>query len=150
MQLRLALAALALALPATMTPAHADVAIATGDGWISPGVPTPSGPCLEHAHFEITGSATNLGTTFGPGPYDFLVTGDSAGCASFTSDTGSATIQGDVTGVLQYSRSVAVIQLSGLVSVQGSTTVPVDITCQVVIRKVQPVTDFTVVCAVTI
>jgi hypothetical protein len=148
--IRIAIAAVALAVPAVSTPAQADVAVAFGTGWIDPGINTPDGPCIDKPHFEITGQAANLGTTYATGPYDFLVIGDSTQCASFTSDTGAATIQGDVVGSLQYTRTVGLISLNGFASVDGAPSAPISITCHVAILDAQPVRNFAVVCAVTI
>lgn len=147
---RLAIAAVALAAPAMAGSAQAaNAAVAVGTGTISPGVPTTG--CTASANFEINGTAVNLGTDFGPGPYDFRVVGSSnASCPSFTADTGTATMSGDVTGSLNYSRTVGLITLNGSASVQGSSPRPISITCHVVVTSANPVTDFAVVCAVTI
>ena len=148
--IRLAIAAVALATPAMTGSAQAaNVAVAVGTGTITPGVPTTG--CTASADFEINGSAVNLGTDFGPGPYAFRVVGSSsAACPSFTADSGTATMSGDVTGSLNYSRTVGLITLNGSASVQGSSPRPISITCQVAVLSAPPVTDFAVVCAVTI
>lgn len=149
MKTRLLLAATALAVPALVqSPAAADVAIAVGTGSIFPGVPTTG--CVDDAHFSISGTAANLGTTYGPGPYTFIANGDSAICESIAAGSGSATLSGDVSGTLTYSRTVGVITLSGNASVQGGPLRPISITCEVAVSSANPVTTFAVVCAVQI
>lgn len=147
MKTRILLAAAALAVPAfSLTPAHADVAVAVGTGSITPGVPLTG--CVDNASFSISGTAANLGTTYGPGPYTFVADGDSDTCESITTGHGSATLSGDVSGTLAYSRTVGVITLSGNASVQGGPSRPISITCEVAVTSANPVITFAVVCAV--
>ena len=147
MKTRLLLTAAALAVPALMqSPAAADVAIAVGTGAISPGVPTTG--CVDGASFDISGTAANLGTTYGPGPYTFSVHGNSNTCESIASGSGSATISGDASGTLTYSRTLGVITLSGNASIQGGPSRPISITCQVFITSANPVVTYGVVCAI--
>ena len=149
MKSRVLLAAAALAVPVLVqSPAHADVAIAVGTGSISPGIPVTG--CVDNAEFSISGTAANLGTTFGPGPYTFVADGDSSICESIQAGSGSATLSGDVSGTLSYIRTVGVITLTGDASVQGSAPRPISISCEVVITSANPVTTFAVVCAVQI
>lgn len=147
---RTMLAATALAVPAFFqAPASADVAVAAGLGIINPGIPATG--CVNNAHFEIfNGNAVNSGPTHAAGAYTFTVRGDSATCASVTSDFGVATLQGDVSGTVTYSRTVGLITLNGNASVRGSAPGPITITCEVVIRGVFPITEFAVVCTVQI
>ncbi len=148
--IRIAFAAVALATPAMAGPAHAaNVAVAVGTGSISPGVPTTG--CLSSATFGLSGTAATLGTDFGPGPYSFTVAGSStASCVSVTSDSGTATLSGDVTGNLNYTRTVGLIQLDGFASVLGASSRPISITCEVFVTSANPVTTFGVVCGITI
>lgn len=146
---RLALVAAVLAVPAMLqSPASAaNVAIAVGTGTIS-GIPTTG--CVNNAVFHIDGTAVNAGTDFGPGPYTFAADGSSSSCAGIPSDTGTATLSGNVSGLVTYSRTTGLITLSGNASVNGSSPRPISITCAVVITSAEPITSFAVTCAVTI
>jgi hypothetical protein len=148
--IRLAVAAVALAAPLATGTAHAaNVAVAVGTGTIDPGVPTTG--CATGGHFEISGSAANLGTDFPVGPYEFTVVGDStSSCPSLTADSGAAQMSGDVTGTLEYTRNVGLITLSGLARVSNSAPRPIAVTCEVAILDAHPVTSFAVVCAITL
>jgi hypothetical protein len=151
--LRTTLAAVAIAasaIPALQSTASADAAIAIGQGVISPGVPTVPTACVPNATFDIDGTAVNLGTTFGPGPYTFHVHGISSTCASVLTDVGTATLSGDVTGTLTYSRTTGAISLNGNASVRGAASRPISINCLVVITSANPTTSFAVTCAVQI
>lgn len=149
---RAALAAVALVVPALSlhTPASADAAVAVGTGVISPGIPTDPLACVDNATFVIDGTAVNLGTTYGPGPYTFRASGNSNTCASILSDTGTATLSGDVTGTVTYSRTTGAISLNGQASVQGGPFRPIAINCLVEVTSAAPTTTFAVTCAVQI
>lgn len=147
--IRFAVAAAALTAPLMTGSAHAaTVGVAVGTGTISPSVPTTG--CVNNATFELTGTAAALGTDYGPGPYDFTVSGVSGTCASILTDTGAATMSGDVTGTLTYSRTLGAMNLTGNLSVEGAPAKPATIVCEVVPTSANPVATFGVVCAVTI
>lgn len=147
--IRFAVAAAALAAPLMTGSAQAaNVGVAVGTGTISPGVPTTG--CVNNASFQLSGTAAALGTEFGPGPYEFTVDGVSGTCASVATDTGAATMSGDVTGTLTYSRTLGAMNLTGNLSVQGAPARPATVTCEVFVTSANPVSTFGVVCTVTI
>ena len=114
--LRTVLASVALLVPLTVQPAHADGGASVGQATYSPGLPTTG--CISNMSIQKVATLVLAGELTGTYSYAFSGNSTSA-CESLTSGSGIGTVSGDVTGTLSYTRTGAWITYTGTVVIGG-------------------------------
>lgn len=132
----------ALVVPVSRQEAAAtDAATMVGTGTISPGLPATG--C---SYQSVTFSGTVVDGGLYSGIHNVAFHGDSTICETVASGQGSASLSGDVSGELAYTRTSSFLSMTGAVTMNGT---PGYFTgqCQWVPTAINPATSYQMTCA---